>query len=571
MRNMNLRAKLGVGFGIILLTVATLGVFSYVSVTRLDDLFTQTQERDAKLEKTNHIEIGIEKQTGAVRGFLLAGKEDLLTRDEEGRAQYLEALTFFQNTVRTDEGKRLLNEVVRRYDAFRALLDREIQARRANRSQEAETLAFSADAANLRKDLRTAVSDFEDYQRKKKEQANQQQDGIVISVKRLAIALPALALALGITVAWFSSRSLSRTVEAMSGTLHEVAQNNLAVADVEIRSRDEIGLASLALNDMKNNLREMIEAIAKTAEHLASATEELSASAAQQAQGSETQKDQAVVVATAMQEMVATVGQVSENSNRAAEASRKAAQTAQRGGAIVEDTLTKMHSIADGVRNTATKMTELGKASDQIGHIVGVIDDIADQTNLLALNAAIEAARAGEQGRGFAVVADEVRKLAERTTGATKEIAQMIKNIQGETRLAVTAMEAGTQQVEDGVKSTTQAGVSLKEIIQMVEQVGEMVNSIATAATEQSSVSEQINQNMDQIARLARESAVGSQESAKACQELSGLALDLQKMVSRFRLDDRSGRPGSTGHFRAAREGSGVEGLPVRSMSASAH
>src|SRR5205085_10849113 len=177
-------------------------------------------------------------------------------------------------------------------------------------------------------------------------------------------------------------------------------------------------------------------------------------------------------------EMSATVLQVSDNSNKAADASRKAAETARHGGTIVDETLGKMRVIAGSVSGTAKKMEELGKSSDQIGHIIGVIDDIADQTNLLALNAAIEAARAGEQGRGFAVVADEVRKLAERTTTATKEIAQMIKSIQDETKVAVTAMEEGTKQVEDGVKTTSQAGDALKEIIQMSEQVGEMITHI---------------------------------------------------------------------------------------------
>jgi methyl-accepting chemotaxis protein len=237
-----------------------------------------------------------------------------------------------------------------------------------------------------------------------------------------------------------------------------------------------------------------------------------------------------------MQEMSATVQQVSENSNRAAAASRQAAETALHGGRTVDETLAKMRVIATAVSGTAKKVEELGKRSDEIGRIVGVIDDIADQTNLLALNAAIEAARAGEQGRGFAVVADEVRKLAERTTSATKEIAQMIKNIQDETRVAVTAMETGTRQVEEGVNSTAEAGKALKQIIEMAEQVGEMITHIATAATEQSGASEQVNQSMDQIARLNQESAVGSQEAASACQHLSGLALDLQKMVSNFQL-----------------------------------
>src|SRR5262249_42379959 len=145
---------------------------------------------------------------------------------------------------------------------------------------------------------------------------------------------------------------------------------------------------------------------------------------------------------------------------------------------------------------------ELAKRSNQIGQIVEVIDDIAGQTNLLALNAAIEAARAGEDGRGFAVVADEVRKLAERTTTATKEVAQMIEGIQGDTKRTVWAMQLGMKQVEEGVHSTTAAGEALREIIRMSEQLGEMITQIATAATEQSSTTEQVNRRMEQIAQL---------------------------------------------------------------------
>ncbi|HZZ14751.1 MAG TPA: methyl-accepting chemotaxis protein, partial [Candidatus Sulfotelmatobacter sp.] len=270
----------------------------------------------------------------------------------------------------------------------------------------------------------------------------------------------------------------------------------------------------------------------------ANASEEISSSATQQAESAETQKDQTMQVATAMQQMSSTVTSVSDSCNKAAEAARQAAETARLGGSIVEGTLTKMRVIADSVGATAKKMEELGQSSEQIGRIIGVIDDIADQTNLLALNAAIEAARAGEQGRGFAVVADEVRKLAERTTTATKEIAQMIKTIQGETKAAVDAMESGTRQVEEGVTSTAQAGDSLRSIIQMSEQVGGMITEIATAANQQSSTTEQVNMNIEQIAKLVKESAVGAQQSATACQDLSSLALDLQTMVGRFKLEE---------------------------------
>jgi methyl-accepting chemotaxis protein len=239
-----------------------------------------------------------------------------------------------------------------------------------------------------------------------------------------------------------------------------------------------------------------------------------------------------------MQEMSSTVMQVSEHSSKAAAEARNAVETAQEGGNIVNEALTTMRSIADSVGATAEKIGELGKNSDQIGKIIAVIDDIADQTNLLALNAAIEAARAGEQGRGFAVVADEVRKLAERTTKATKEIAQMIETVQRETGTAVKQMEAGTKQVEAGVATTEKAGASLSAIIQAAQKVGDMVSQIATAATQQTSTAEEINTTVGKIAKISRESAGGAEQSAKACEELSNLALDLQQMVNRFEMGD---------------------------------
>jgi methyl-accepting chemotaxis protein len=184
----------------------------------------------------------------------------------------------------------------------------------------------------------------------------------------------------------------------------------------------------------------------------------------------------------------------------------------------------------------AARLRELGKSSNQIGEIVAVIEDIADQTNLLALNAVIEAARAGEQGRGFAVVADEVRKLAERTTTATREIAARIETIQVETKAVVGAMEAGTAQVEEGVKSAGRTGESLQEIIRVNDGLRDMINQIAVTASEQSATSAEVSKNVGEIARIAQESSSGAQEAAKACDELAEMALDLEKIVGQFTL-----------------------------------
>ena len=343
------------------------------------------------------------------------------------------------------------------------------------------------------------------------------------------VSLLATIGAIVVVVRKLIAQPISRTREILVSLAHGDLTKR-----IEVESEDDIGQMGRALNESMESLNEMISAVSQSAERIAAASEEFSATAAEQAQGAETQKNQTHQVATAMQEMSSTVQEVSDNSSKAAQASRNAADTARRGGSIVDETLTKMRAIAASVGQTAEKVKELGKSSNQIGEIIGVIDDIADQTNLLALNAAIEAARAGEQGRGFAVVADEVRKLAERTSKATKEIAQMIQNIQTETASAVEAMQAGTAQVQAGVESTTKAGGSLNEIIKSSEQVGDMIMLIATAATQQSSATDEINSNIEQIAKISQESASGASEAAKAVSDLSSLAMELQKMVSKF-------------------------------------
>jgi methyl-accepting chemotaxis protein len=241
-----------------------------------------------------------------------------------------------------------------------------------------------------------------------------------------------------------------------------------------------------------------------------------------------------------MVEMVTVVSQVSENSHRAAESAQQAVAAAQSGGKIVNETLEEIHLISTSVEEASKRVRDLGEGSKQIGEISGVIDDIADQTNLLALNAAIEAARAGEQGRGFAVVADEVRKLAERTAHATAEIAQKIKRIQEETISTIEAMDVGTDLVKEGVKKTILAGDALKEIVRLAGIVGEMVNQIAAATTEQSSAVAEVNTTIDRITGISNETAAASEDAARSCDSLSQLATGLRKLVGQFTLSDSS-------------------------------
>jgi methyl-accepting chemotaxis protein len=245
---------------------------------------------------------------------------------------------------------------------------------------------------------------------------------------------------------------------------------------------------------------------------------------------------QADTVATASEEMAATSADIAHNCHQAAESSNLASHTAQNGANVVRDTVEGMTRIAAKVRSSASAVEQLGVRSDQIGEIVATIEDIADQTNLLALNAAIEAARAGEQGRGFAVVADEVRALAERTTKATREIGEMIKSIQKDTRLAVSAMEEGVKEVESGTAGAASSGQALEAILLQINDVTGQINQIATAAEEQTATTREITNNIQNISDTVKMSARSSEEISIASSQLSQLSVELQDMVKKFKL-----------------------------------
>jgi methyl-accepting chemotaxis protein len=220
----------------------------------------------------------------------------------------------------------------------------------------------------------------------------------------------------------------------------------------------------------------------------------------------------------------------------ASDIANRASEMAHGGTSVVQETISGMQNIADKVRESANTVAALGSRSDQIGAIVGTIEDIADQTNLLALNAAIEAARAGEQGRGFAVVADEVRALAERTTRATREIGEMIKAIQQETGGAVASMEQGVAEVEKGMDSSRRSGEALQQILEGINEVTMQVHQIATAAEEQTAVTGEISTNIHQITDVVQQTANGAHETAGAASMLSKLSHDLERLVGQFKL-----------------------------------
>lgn len=331
--------------------------------------------------------------------------------------------------------------------------------------------------------------------------------------------------------------SITSPLKSMVEMLQDIAQGEGDLTRrLETDRKDEFGAVAIWFNRFVENIHSIISQASSTTVQVATASNQLQSTAEQIATAAEEVASQTATVATASEEMSATSNDISRNCTMASDIANRASEMANNGAAVVQETLRGMEQIADKVRESAQTVEALGARSDQIGAIVGTIEDIADQTNLLALNAAIEAARAGEQGRGFAVVADEVRALAERTTRATREIGGMIKAIQQETGGAVTSMEQGVTEVEKGMDSSRRSGDALQQILEGINEVTMQVHQIATAAEEQTAVTGEISTNIHQITDVVQQTANGAHETADAASTLSKAAHELEGLVGRFKL-----------------------------------
>ena len=332
-------------------------------------------------------------------------------------------------------------------------------------------------------------------------------------------------------------QTLQREVETILAGIHRFSEGDLTVS-IALESRNSI-MNRLAndINTTIERMRTLVSQVKETvtrtteiAEHVSSAAEEISATANDQA-------EQTSVVARSVEGIVETItqgAQTTANVEMIAEASGRAAE---KGADITNNTVAKMQEIARVVKEASTVVQGLGNASAEIGEIVQVIEEIADQTNLLALNAAIEAARAGEQGRGFAVVADEVRKLAERTAQATKQIGGTIRHIQQETKRAVQGIERGTSEAEAGLHLAQTTGTALKDIVESADNVVVLVRDVVRSSGEQARTGAVISQNVEQMSASVEETAASISEIARSTEQLHNVVLHLQQLIGNFRIE----------------------------------
>ncbi|QLG90861.1 methyl-accepting chemotaxis protein [Pseudomonas yamanorum] len=352
--------------------------------------------------------------------------------------------------------------------------------------------------------------------------------------KNLLLLATALALVFGMVAAWAITRQIIIPLNQTLKVAERVASGDLS-HNLTSQRRDELGQLQRAMQSMTVGLRELIGGISDGVTQIASAAEQLSAVTEQTSAGVNSQKVETDQVATAMNEMAATVQEVARNAEEASEAAVAADQQAREGDKVVGEAIAQIERLASEVGNSTEAMGHLKRESDKIGSVLDVIKSVAQQTNLLALNAAIEAARAGEAGRGFAVVADEVRSLAQRTQKSTEEIEELIVGLQAGTLQVSTVMDNSRGLTDSSVELTRRAGSALKNITRTVSAIQAMNQQIATAAEQQSAVAEEINRSVLNVRDVSEQTSAASEETAASSAELARLGIYLQTLVGRFR------------------------------------
>ena len=536
-RNMKIRTRLMVGFGIVLSLFVVCGVITTLLLMKSDRSVKVVREESMPFALTAK---DIAFHVVQVQQFLTdvsATHDTGVLKEAEDSAQ-----AFRQNIAKFREMYRVKND----QESLRKLED--LESSFNNYYETGKTMANAyvnqgIEAGNiLMEDFdKTSIaitSIVEEFVKQQTDEASAMTGNVQKSIGQIMVVLLVISLITivsGFLIAWYITSSVVRPLIRAVDVSNSIANGDLPVK-IESDSNDETGQLLNSMKNMVANLKKLIADIKETSSNMASASEQLSASSEEMSKGVVSQSDRSTQIASAAHEMSQTVVEIARNASSIAASASGTANVAKEGEHIVDKSVSEVKDIAATVSESSKVMVSLGERSRQIGDIIRVISEIADQTNLLALNAAIEAARAGEQGKGFAVVADEVRKLAERTAKATSEIGSMIGAIQEEVQKSVTSMDEVSKMVGTGVEFSTQTGEALHKIVSSVSELQMMVQQIASATEEMSATSEQISGDIMAVANVSKETSTGSEQIAGASSEVARLASRLLEMGGQFKV-----------------------------------
>ncbi len=539
MRNLKIGKRAGLIFALLALMVLAMGGINLYETGRMDA--ASTEVRGTWLPGVVALsELGA--AIGDTRALTLRSiivdeptvRQHTMARIKANLQALPKQFDAYESAIVEAENRKLYDHFVSTYETYRGLQQQILDAVEAGRIDDADRLA-NGPLAEYAGTMTKALDELIRFNAENAFAAAQLSDEAADEARVVAVVALSAILLITIGAATLLTRSIILPLGEAVAIAERVASGDLS-RDISVVGKDEPALLLAALKGMQANLRATIQQIGSSSDQLASASEELHAVTEDSNRGLHQQNAEIEQAATAVNEMTAAVEEVARNAASTAAASKESDDEGRRGFAQVNEAIASIRTLAGQVTQASVQASELANQTRDISTVLDVIRGIAAQTNLLALNAAIEAARAGEAGRGFAVVADEVRSLAQRTQSSTEEIEVMIDNIQTGTQGTVGALLAGAEQAEQTLRSAASAGAALERITASISQINERNLIIASASEEQAQVAREVDRNLMNIRDLSMQTAAGANQTSASSQELSRLAIELSTMVTRFRV-----------------------------------
>ena len=539
LRALNIGPRLAVAFGVLIVFLVGLGGGSLYGMSRMEGASNDINRN--WLPSIRAVgDLGTSVMRYRVFVLRVAGDRDPLRfehnvqRMEEVRARVTEAQAYYEPLPRSPEEERLYQTFKTAQERYNQGAERVVQLAEVGDFDQAMSV-INGELSSAADEMAEVLLQLAEFNQEASRTAAGVADQTFKDSRLLILILLGGAVLLAALMALMISRSVVRPLSTALSAAQTIAGGDLT-SNIEATGQDEPARLLEALAVMRENLRSAISQISNSSTQLASATEELSSVAEDASRSLQEQTDEVQQAASAVNEMTAAVEDVARNATETSEASVTSAEDAETGRARVVETVEAIQHMTAEIKRTSSSVNELADQASDIGKVMDVIVAIAEQTNLLALNAAIEAARAGEAGRGFAVVADEVRALAHRTQSSTKEIGSIVTSIQSGTKTAVSSMEESWDRATATLDIANAAGEALERIANGITQISDRNQVIASASEEQATVAREVDRNLLKISDIATRSAAGANQTSASAEELSKLAVELNTLVSRFQL-----------------------------------
>ena len=537
---MPISRKLALTVSALLALMLLVGIMGVVRFNQLEDRFNDIADNWLpKVRAASGVAAELldfrNRETQLLIAATGAEVDDALQRGNQNLVQLRKHEEEFAAHLDTPEEKQQYQDYQDKLSAYLKTHDQLVALVRGGKHEEALAY-FRGDSRKTLRSLRPVVDDAVEGSARNARASREAAQELAATAKTWLIGCALVALVLGAGLAFWLYHAINNPLTRIQKAVKDIQERNDFTVTLAASGGDETSAVAASINQLTGALRQALGQLRDGIERQDHMAQDMAQASHQVSDSSAKQSEAAASMSATVEELTVSINQVGDNAQRAHELAVASGQAAEEGGKVISDTVTQMKAIAARITDTAQAIQALGQASQQISSIVQVIKDVADQTNLLALNAAIEAARAGEQGRGFAVVADEVRKLAERTSGATQEIGEQISGIQREVDTATDTMNHTVTLMESGVALADSAGAAVTQINDRARAVEEEVNAISDALREQGEASNQIAIHVEQIARMSEENTQGATQTADLAKELSQLASAMGQTADRFKV-----------------------------------